>query len=124
MANNLRIVARFAGLLGDEAGARRSPPGPEAGEIFNRAFYDPDRGSTATAPRPHSACHLRSASSRRPIDPAWPRTLPRTSWPAITATSRSGLLGIQWLMQVLADNGYPEVAYLVAAQTSFPSWGT
>ncbi len=34
-----------------------------------------------------------------------------------------GLIGIQWLMQMLSDIGYPEVAYTIAAQTTRPSWG-
>ena len=34
-----------------------------------------------------------------------------------------GLVGLQWYMQALTDIGRPDVAYTVAAQTSFPSWG-
>ena len=34
-----------------------------------------------------------------------------------------GLLGMQWLMQVLTEIGHPEIAYTVATQTTRPSWG-
>ncbi len=34
-----------------------------------------------------------------------------------------GLVGMQWLMQVLTDVGHPEVAYTIATQTTRPSWG-
>lgn len=34
-----------------------------------------------------------------------------------------GLIGIQWLMQVLSDIGHPEVAYTIATQTTQPGWG-
>jgi alpha-L-rhamnosidase len=34
-----------------------------------------------------------------------------------------GLIGMQWLMQTLSDIGHPEVAYIIAAQTTRPSWG-
>jgi alpha-L-rhamnosidase len=35
----------------------------------------------------------------------------------------TGLLGGQWLMRVLTDNGQAEVAYGIAAQKTYPSWG-
>jgi len=35
----------------------------------------------------------------------------------------TGLVGGQWLMQVLSANGHPEVAYEIASQNSYPSWG-
>jgi len=35
----------------------------------------------------------------------------------------TGLIGCQWLMRVLNDNGRPDVAYTLATQTSYPSWG-
>jgi alpha-L-rhamnosidase len=34
-----------------------------------------------------------------------------------------GLVGMQWYMQTLTGIGRPDVAYTVAGQTSFPSWG-
>jgi len=34
-----------------------------------------------------------------------------------------GLIGMQWLMQVLTDVGHPEVAYQVVTRTTRPSWG-
>src|SRR5208282_755180 len=35
----------------------------------------------------------------------------------------TGLLGGQWLMQTLSDGGNPGVAYQIAAQRTYPSWG-
>jgi alpha-L-rhamnosidase len=35
----------------------------------------------------------------------------------------SGLIGCQWIMRVLSDNGRPDIAYTLAAQNSYPSWG-
>jgi alpha-L-rhamnosidase len=34
-----------------------------------------------------------------------------------------GLIGMQWLMQTLSDIEHPEVAYIIATQTTRPSWG-
>ena len=35
----------------------------------------------------------------------------------------TGLIGGQWLNRVLSDNGRPDVAYTLASQKTYPSWG-
>ena len=35
----------------------------------------------------------------------------------------TGLVGGQWLMRVLSDNGRVDLAYSIATQTDYPSWG-
>lgn len=35
----------------------------------------------------------------------------------------TGLIGGQWLMRVLSDNGRPDLAYAMATKTEYPSWG-
>ncbi len=35
----------------------------------------------------------------------------------------TGLVGSEWLMQTVAENGRPDVAYRIASQTTYPSWG-
>ncbi len=35
----------------------------------------------------------------------------------------TGLVGGQWLMRTLAGGGRPDVAYRIASQTTYPSWG-
>ena len=34
-----------------------------------------------------------------------------------------GLIGMQWLMQTLTENGRPDVAWTIVTQTTRPSWG-
>ena len=34
-----------------------------------------------------------------------------------------GVIGISWLLRGLSDNGFSDVAYLIATQKSYPSWG-
>lgn len=34
-----------------------------------------------------------------------------------------GVIGISWLLRGLSDNGFADVAYLLATQKSYPSWG-
>lgn len=35
----------------------------------------------------------------------------------------TGIVGGQWLTRVLTSNGYSDVAYLLASQNTYPSWG-
>ncbi|MHC4673971.1 MAG: family 78 glycoside hydrolase catalytic domain [Planctomycetota bacterium] len=35
----------------------------------------------------------------------------------------TGLIGGQWLMRVLSDNGRPDIAYKLATNKTYPSWG-
>jgi alpha-L-rhamnosidase len=35
----------------------------------------------------------------------------------------TGLIGCQWLMRVLTNEGRPDVAYTLATQSTYPSWG-
>lgn len=35
----------------------------------------------------------------------------------------AGLIGCQWLMQVLSEGGYADLAYEIAKQETYPSWG-
>ena len=34
-----------------------------------------------------------------------------------------GVIGISWLLRELSDNGFSDVAYMIATQKSYPSWG-
>ena len=34
-----------------------------------------------------------------------------------------GVIGISWLLRTLSDHGFADVAYLLATQKSYPSWG-
>jgi alpha-L-rhamnosidase len=35
----------------------------------------------------------------------------------------TGLVGAQWLMRTLSDNGYADLAYKIATQKTYPGWG-
>src|SRR5207247_8177688 len=34
----------------------------------------------------------------------------------------TGIIGGQWLLRVLSDNGRPDIAYAIATQTNYPTW--
>jgi len=123
-ANNLRITARFAGLLGHsrEAGEflRRNV---EVKGAFQRAFFDPVQGVYGTGTQTSYVLPL-AFGLVAPEDHA--RVVANLVTDIVERHDGHlsvGLIGIQWLMQTLVDVGHPEVAYLIATQTTRPSWG-
>ncbi|MBR5085229.1 MAG: family 78 glycoside hydrolase catalytic domain, partial [Prevotella sp.] len=38
-------------------------------------------------------------------------------------TVSCGVIGISWLLRTLSENGYSDLAYLLATNTKYPSWG-
>lgn len=124
MAHNFRLVARFASLVGDDAGScRLVARAQEVGEVFNRVFYDRGRGvygnGTQTSLVLPLAFDLVPDQDRAHVAANLVEDIVVRHRGHLSV----GLIGIQWLMQVLTETGYPEVAHLVATQTSFPSWG-
>jgi len=123
-ANNCRILARFAGLVGDEDGSRRfAGRFDEIRDAFGRAFFDRGRGVYGNGTQTSLVLPLVFG-----LVPEEARSRVAANLVAdIVGPCRGhlsvGLLGVQWLMQTLTDTGYPEIAYLIATQTTFPSWG-
>ena len=122
--NNCRIMARVAGLLGKAADQEHFEElAAKIKQGFNHRFFDAkeDRygnGTQTSYVLPLAfgmvAPDRRDAVAARLVDD-------------ITTTHNGhlsvGTVGIMWLMQVLTDSGYPEVAYALATQKTKPSWG-
>ncbi|MDG3006093.1 family 78 glycoside hydrolase catalytic domain [Paludisphaera mucosa] len=122
--NNCRIVARAARLLGkaDDV-ALFDAMAAKAKAAFNARFFDPKTNmyeSTTQAsyvfplafglvPEAH-----RKAVVANLVDEILVKKQGHTS---------VGLVGMQWFMQVLTNEGRADVAYTVATQTTRPSWG-
>jgi alpha-L-rhamnosidase len=122
--HNLRLVARAAKLLGksDDA-ARFDAIATKVKDGFNARFFKPaenryDFGSQFTYALP-LAFGLVPDTSRHAVIDNFVKQVMETDKGFITV----GLLGMQWLMQVLSDVGHPEVAYAIATKTDRPSWG-
>lgn len=123
-ANNCRILARFASLLGDDESARGFERRfEEVRDTFDRVFFDRERAvygnGTQTSLVLPLAFGLVPAEARSRVAANLVDDIVGLHGGHLSV----GLLGVQWLMQTLTDTGYPEVAYLIATQTTFPSWG-
>jgi alpha-L-rhamnosidase len=119
-----RIMAQFATLLGKKEDASLYEQQAEATKkAFNDRFLDPATG-----------IYLGSTQTGQCLPLMFDMVPPENRDRVIAAlvddimVARNGhlsvgMIGTQWLMQTLTKIGRPDVAYVLAAQTTRPSWG-
>ena len=122
--HNVRLVARAAKLLGktDDA-AKFDAIAAKVKVGFNARFVKPaenryDFGSQFTYALPLGFGLVPDANRQAVVDKFVKRVMETDK-----GFTTVGLVGMQWLMQVLSDVGHPEVAYAIATKTDRPSWG-
>jgi alpha-L-rhamnosidase len=120
----LELMARYATLLGksDEAGHYRDLAA-KLQTAFNRKFLSADGSQYDNGSQ--TSCVLPLAFGLVPA-----KDRPRVFDHLIDKISTeshdhvgTGLVGGQWLMRTLSDNGRGDLAYLLASQKTYPSWG-
>ena len=122
--HNLRLMARYATILGQTEDDRAFAQ--EADKIqaaFNRRFYKNaqaqyDNGSQTSSILPLVFDMVPADQRARVFGQLVDKITHKT--PGMIGT---GLIGGQWLMRTLSDNGRPDLAYAIATRTEYPSWG-
>jgi alpha-L-rhamnosidase len=122
--NNCRLVARAAHLLGkkeDEEFFTNLAQKIQVG--FNNRFFDSQENQYESGTQFSYILPLAFGL----VPPASRAAVIHNLANDILVTHQGhttvGLLGMQWMMQVLTQIGHPEIAYTVATQTTRPSWG-
>lgn len=121
---DLTLMARGAERLGETADAARFRElAATVKTAFHRRYFDPAAGFYDNGTP--TSCVLPLAFDMVPPE-ARVRVFRRLV-EKIETESRghigTGLVGGQWLMRVLSDNGRADLAYTIAAQKDYPSWG-
>ena len=120
----LRLMGRYATLLGKEKDANDfNQLATKLEGAFNRTYFDKaasrySNGSQTSSVLP-LAFGMVPEADRASVFAALIRKIEEQNKGHIG----TGLIGGQWLMRVLSDNGRPDVAYEIASQKSYPSWG-
>ncbi|MCB1126319.1 MAG: family 78 glycoside hydrolase catalytic domain, partial [Verrucomicrobiae bacterium] len=119
-----RLMARYARLLGKDADADAFDTQADALETaFNQKLYDPAKGWYDNGSQ--TSCVLPLAFGMVPVD-AQGRVFAHLI-DKITNESHNhigtGLIGGQWLMRTLTAGGRADLAYQLASNRSYPSWG-
>ena len=122
--HDLRLMARSARLLGKTEDAEHFET--LAGRIkiaFHRRFYNSEAGYYGNGTQ--TSCVLPLAFGLVP-DECKSNVFSHLV-EKITVESGNhlgtGLVGGHYLMRVLTDNGRPDLAFTIATQTTYPSWG-
>ena len=119
-----RLMARFATLLNKEGDASDfNQLADRLVVAFNRTYFHPSTGRYSNGSQTSSVLPLAfgmvAEQDRQKVSEALVRKIEDESRGHIG----TGLIGGQWLMQVLSASGRPDVAYEIASQESYPSWG-
>ncbi len=121
---DLRLIAHYALLLGktDDA-ARYNDLADRVRVAFNAKFLNPatgvyDNGTQTSSVLPLACGLVPDDQKERVFANLLENILVKNGCHIGT-----GMIGCQWLMRVLSDNGRPDVACKLAIQTSYPSWG-
>ncbi|MEJ0091649.1 MAG: family 78 glycoside hydrolase catalytic domain [Limisphaerales bacterium] len=122
--HDLQLMARSARLLGKTADAEHFEA--LAGKIkiaFNKRYYNSELGYYDNGTQ--TSCILPLAFGLVPDE--FKAKVFAHLVEKITVESdnhlATGLIGGHYLMRVLSDNGRPDLAYTIATQTTYPSWG-
>jgi alpha-L-rhamnosidase len=121
---DVKQMARYATLLGKADDARRYTALAETiRRAFHARFYRPEAAQYDNGAQTSSVLPL--AFGLVPEDQQ--RAVFAKLVDNILGTTKghigTGLVGGQWLMRVLSDHGRPDVAWTLATQETYPSWG-
>jgi alpha-L-rhamnosidase len=121
---DLCLMAKYANLLGKPADAQQfASQAAKIKTAFNARFLKTEAGQYDNGSQ--TSCVLPLAFGLVP-----PENRQRIFDFLVNKITRecqghlgTGLIGGQWLMRVLSDNGRPDLAYAIATQQTYPSWG-
>jgi alpha-L-rhamnosidase len=119
----LRLMARYAGLLNKPDDAKRyGDLAARVGAAFNEKFFNTSTNTYSNGSQTSSvlplAFGLVPETHRQGVVDGLVAKINQNR-----GHTGTGLIGGQWLMQVLSDNGRADVAYEIASEKSYPSWG-
>jgi alpha-L-rhamnosidase len=120
----LRMMAENARLLNKGQDAAEFDETAERVKLaFNKKYFHDDSNTYANATQTSSILPLAwgivPQERREKVFEALVRKIEEQNKGHVG----TGLIGIQWLMRTLTDNGRADLAYEIASQTSYPSWG-
>lgn len=121
---DLMLMGHYAGLLGktDEAKGFRDLAA-RLKAALNRKYFKPDLHQYDNGSQTSSILPLAfGLVPEGQVKPVFDRLVNKI----VNETDShvgTGLIGCQWLMRVLSDHGRPDLAFKIATQKTYPSWG-
>ncbi|RZL14933.1 MAG: alpha-rhamnosidase, partial [Pedobacter sp.] len=120
---DVTILAKIATLLGNEPDRiKYNALAAKIKEAFNKKYYNTLTGIYGTGLQTELSVPLLwklvPDGEQAKVAAALARRVEADNWHIDV-----GLLGTKAILNALSENGYPEIAYKLAAQETFPSWG-
>ncbi len=120
----LLVMARYARLTGNTADAGNfEATAARIQSAFNKKYFNSQTGLYSNGTQTSSILPLRfglaPAVNRAGVLAGLVRKIDGES----DGHVGTGLVGAQWLMRTLSDNGRADLAYKIATQKSYPGWG-
>jgi alpha-L-rhamnosidase len=125
------LIATFAGILGRSDDARfYARQAEEIKTRFNARFLEDDQYAAQRISPVDKSPNQTSNVLPLALDMVPPEKKARVLERLLQSTTRdwdyhldTGIVGTRHLLDVLAENGYGEVAFRIASQESYPGWG-
>lgn len=122
--HDLRLMARYARLLGrPEEAIHWEQQAQAMAEAFHLTFYDSERGQydngTQTSSLLPLAFDLVPGSERPRVLASLVHNIEHINRGHLA----TGVIGVQHLMRTLTRHGRADLAFRIATQTNYPSWG-
>lgn len=121
---DLRLMAEYAGMLGfnDDRDAFLKQA-ENMTEAFNKKFWDAEKGYYGNGSETSQVLPLAFGIAPAAMHAKAFQYLADKIENVNKGHLATGLIGGQWLMRTLSDNGRPDIAYTIATRTEYPSWG-
>ncbi len=121
---DLKLMAKYATMLGKPEDAERYVAQAQAmSDAFNKKYWNADTGYYANGSQTAQVLPLYFGIAPAEAEgPAFDYLVKKIMVEG-KGHIGTGLVGGQWLMRTLSDRGRADVAYTMATQTDYPSWG-
>jgi alpha-L-rhamnosidase len=120
----LRIMARFAKILDRPTDAADfNKQADLMQDAFQRKFFKLESSMYDNGTQTSSILPLYFGMIPADFRPAVVQSLVRNIEQKSDFHVGTGLVGAQWLMRTLSDNGQADLAYKIATQKTYPGWG-
>jgi len=120
----LRLMARYARLVDKPPDAAQFETlASQVNEAFQKRFFRPLDGVYDNATQTSSILPLYFQMVPEERRASVLASLTRKIEQESQGHVGTGLVGAQWLMRTLSDNGHSDIAYQIATQKTYPGWG-
>jgi alpha-L-rhamnosidase len=121
---DVRIIQSIDQVLGKTEEAQNdSELAGDIADAFNRSYFDAKTGNYSTGTQTANAMALFLGLVPKDHQSAVARNL---TWDILYRHNThvtTGFIGVKYLLPVLTENGRSDLAYDLATQTTYPSWG-